>query len=185
MPYPETQEQVRVKQPNRTSTFSAFSLSPTIMSEADPETSLENVILSHERPIIVHNPNYTPQPASWTSKPWVPKLLMALLVALILVITLAIVLVVLAVMGYLGKGKVDVVSVVQPGPTTTAAVARMTGAAHDVKISEGGRVRKRVGIIICELALGWSLVYLFRMLEEREKAGHEIRERRNEEKIKR
>jgi hypothetical protein len=177
MQHPDTQEQA--KKTNRNSTLTTFSLPETIMSSLDlgPE-SLSHITISRETPIILHNPNSHQQ--ATTLKTWVPKVLIALLVVLILALALAIVLVVMASLGYLGKSKVEAVEMVQPTVTTTiqaSVMAQITGASggiHEmVRESGGGRVVQRVGIIACEMALAWSLVYLFGKFEDRESGKEE------------
>lgn len=142
------------------------------MSDAYPG-SLQDVILSRETPIVIQHPNQAPRPQEITIKPWIPRLLLAGFAVLGLGLALAIVLVVLAVMGYLGKARVEVADIVQPTATVTAhAVGNVTtGVVHNALLSGGGRVRKRVGIVMCELALAWSLVYLFGKFENREKSS--------------
>jgi hypothetical protein len=177
MQHSDTQEQA--KKTNRNSTLTTFSLPETIMSSPDlgPE-SLSHITISRETPIILHKPN-SHQQAS-TLKPWVPKVLMALLVVLILALALAIVLIVMASLGYLGKSKVEAVQMLQPTVTATiqpSVKAQITGASGGihavVRESGGGRVVKRVGIIVCEVVLAWSLVYLFGKFENRESGGEE------------
>jgi hypothetical protein len=177
MQHPDTQEQA--KKTNRNSALTTFSLPETIMSSPDlgPE-SLTDITISRETPIILHNPNSHQQ--ATTLKTWVPKVLIALLIVLILALALAIVLVVMASLGYLGKSKVEAVEMVQPTVTTTiqaSVMSQVTGASggiHEmVRESGGGRVVQRVGIIVCEVALAWSLVYLFGKFENRESGKEE------------
>jgi Na+-transporting methylmalonyl-CoA/oxaloacetate decarboxylase gamma subunit len=133
------------------------------------------VVLSRETPIVIQHPNQLPRQQETMIKAWIPKLLLAGFVVLGLGLTLAIVLVVLAVMGYLGKAQVEVAGIVQPTATVTAHAVVIgngtAGVVHNVLLSGGGKVRKRVGIVMCELVLAWSLVYLFGKFENREKSS--------------
>lgn len=194
--YPEEEQAPKSYQPYlRESVLTTFSLPETVMSESLETRPLENIVMSTERPIIVRNPNYQgpKQESPW--KPWMPKLLLGLFVVLGLVLVLAVVLVVLAALGYLGKEKVDVIDVVRPTATATAtdtdtdmttatsmtatattAVARALGTLaagsriHMVVVrSSGGKTMKSVGILVMEVMLGWTLVYLFEKFEHREK----------------
>jgi hypothetical protein len=196
--YPEEEQAQKPYNPYlRESVLTTFSLPETVMSESLETRPLENIVMSTERPIIVRNPNYqTPkQESPW--KPWMPKLLIGLFVVLGLALVLAVVLVVLAALGYLGNEKVDVIDVVQPTATATAtatdtgtdmttatsmtatattAVARALGTlaassgVHMVVVpSSGGKTMKSVGILVMEVMLGWTLVYLFEKFEHREK----------------
>lgn len=137
------------------------------MSDIYP-ASLENIVLSRETPIVIHQqPQLPPRPQEPAIKPWITKLIIACFVVLALGIALAIVLVVLAVLGYLGKEKVEVVDLVQPTATVIPLV-----------LSSGSdKVMSRMGIIACELVLAWGLVVLFDKFENREREGHEDSER--------
>jgi len=117
----------------RDSAMTTFSIPESLVSETLETRSLENIVLSSERPIVIKNPFYKPLPPSpappppppppespW--KPWIPKLLIALFSVLGLALVLAVVLVVLAATGYLGKAKVEVIDIVQPADTATALV---------------------------------------------------------------
>ncbi|KAE9370361.1 hypothetical protein N431DRAFT_442201 [Stipitochalara longipes BDJ] len=169
------EEQLSKAYPNlqRNSVLTTFSIPETIMSDSLSTGPLENIVLSSERPIILQNPNYHAprQDSAW--KPWIPKLLVALFIVLGLALVLAVVLVILAVMGYLGKERVDVIDVVQPTATATAtarALGNMAGGGvHMVVESSAGKTAKTVGILMAEVMLGWTLVYLFEKFEHREK----------------
>ncbi|KAN0106496.1 hypothetical protein V8E51_009372 [Hyaloscypha variabilis] len=191
--YPEEEQAQKPYKPYlRESVITTFSLPETLMSESLETRSLENIVMSTERPIIVRNPNYQAPKQDSPWKPWMPKLLIGLFVVLGLALVLAVVLVVLAALGYLGKEKVDVIDVVQPTatatatatdtptvtdtPTATTAMARALGtlAASSrvckvVVASSGGKTMKSVGILVMEVMLGWTLVYLFEKFEHREK----------------
>jgi hypothetical protein len=149
--------------------------------------SLENIVLSRETPIVIHQqPQLPPRPQEPAIKPWITKLLIACFVVLALGIALAIVLVVLAVLGYLGKERVEVVDIVQP-PTATAtptahASRNLMGRVEQrvvplVLLSGSDKAMNRVGIIACELVLAWGLVVLFDKFENWEREGHEGSER--------
>lgn len=147
--------------------------------------SLENIVLSRETPIVIHQqPQLPPRPQEPAIKPWITKLLIACFVVLALGIALAIVLVVLAVLGYLGKEKVEVVDIVQQptAPATAHAIRNLTGQVEElvvplVLLSGSDKVMNRVGIIACELVLARGLVVLFDKFENREREGHEDSER--------
>jgi hypothetical protein len=156
------------------------------MSDIYP-ASLENIVLSRETPIVIHQqPQLPPRPQEPAIKSWITKLLIACFVVLALEIALAIVLVVLAVLGYLGREKVEVVDIVQQ-PTATATptahvIRNLTGRVEErvvplVLLSGSGKVIDRAGIIACELVLAWGLVVLFDKFENREREGHENGER--------
>ncbi len=137
----------------------------TTISDIYP-ASLENIVLSRETPIVVHQqPQLPPRPQEPAIKPWMPKLLIACFVVLALGIALAIVLVVLAVLGYLGKEKVEVVDIVQQPTATAHAILSLTGRVEQrvvplVLLSGSDKAMSRVGIIACELVLAWGLVVL-------------------------
>ena len=147
--------------------------------------SLENIVLSRETPIVIHQQaQLPPRPQEQIIKPWITKLLIACFVVLALGIALAIVLVVLAVTGHLGRERVDVVDIVQHSAATATAhtIRNFTGrvehgVVHLVFSSGSGKVMNRVGIIACELVLAWGLVVLFDKFENREREGHEDSER--------
>jgi hypothetical protein len=156
------------------------------MSDTYPG-SLENIVLSRETPIVIHQQHQLPpRPQEQIIKPWITKILIACFVVLALGIALAIVLVVLAVLGYLRKEKVEVVDIVQQ-PTATAtptahASRNLMGRVEQrvvplVLLSGSDKVMSRVGIIACELVLAWGLVVLFDKFENREREGYEDSER--------
>ena len=73
-------------------------------------------------------------------------------------------LVVLAVMGYLGKGKVEELEIVQRTGTATGTVNAVetgssAGTRFIVDASGGMGVRRDIGVMLGQTVLGWILVY--------------------------
>jgi hypothetical protein len=183
---PERQEeQTANTKTNRYST--AFSIPETTISDYTPG-SMENVILSRETPIMIHNPNPSRQPDPILNKKW-QRIFILGSVVLSLAFVLAIVLVVLASLGYFGKTRVEVFDIVTQGvvatatatatvagTTTASAKAVATGggtrAVRTVVLESGGRrVGKKVGIVVTEVILAWTLVQLFDLFENQERSG--------------
>lgn len=74
----------------------------------------------------------------------------------------AIVLVVLAVMGYLGKGKVEEIEIVQATGTANAAATGSPAGTHFVVDMSGGlRLGRDMGVMLGQMVLGWILVQRF------------------------
>jgi hypothetical protein len=96
-------------------------------------------------------------------KQWV-KSILPLYIALVLAFVMAIVLVVLAVMGYLGKGKVEEIEILQvmmSTATTTATTNAASAAAITnwvAKTSSGMKPGGDIGRVLGETVLCWIFV---------------------------
>jgi hypothetical protein len=128
---------------NRDSTLTTCSIAADSMI-SDPS---EHVFLSRETPIIIQNPNVS-QVQETIPKVWAKYILLVFVVGG-LTFLVAIVLVVLAVMGYLGKGKVEELEIVQWTGTATGTVNAVetgssAGTRFIVDASGGMGVRRDI-----------------------------------------
>jgi hypothetical protein len=144
---------------NRNSAITNYSAA----AESVLSDPVDHVVLSRETPIIIQNPNPS-RGQERTLKTWA-KHLLPFLIVLGLAFVMAIVLVVLAVMGYLGKGEVEEIQIIQSTGTATTNVAGPPGepvATHWlVKTSGETRVKRDMAMILAEMVLGWIMVRLF------------------------
>jgi hypothetical protein len=140
---------------NRNSAITSYS----VAAESVLSDPTENVVFSHETPIIVQNTN-VPRGQEPMLKTWA-KYLLPILIVLGLAFVMAIVLVVLAVMGYLGKGKAEEIQIVPETGTATTTAAGAPAITHWVVKTSAGLRRRAVGMMFGEMVLGWVLVHLF------------------------